>query len=245
MLRFFTPEPLLDSGEGFSLYDPAHWIALLLCALLIAWLCRSQRSVAPEQRLRGRRWVGAAALLCELLRLGSFLLQGCLTRDYLPLHLCSLMVFLLFWHSRRPNAGLGELLYCAGMPGALLALLFPNWGCYAAWQFHSLLAFLGHSLLVAYPLMLVLSGECRPLPRRLPACFLALLVMAVPVYIFNVFFDTNYMFLLRPSKGSPLGFFAEQGGYAAYLLSYLAAMALAWAALYAPFARKGTNGCGE
>ena len=147
-------------------------------------------------------------------------------------------MFLTFAHSRQGAEGLGELLYCAGMPGALAALLFPNWGCYALWSFHSILAFLVHTLLVAYPLMLVLSGEFCPSLRRLPGCLLALVAMAAPVYVFNVLFDTNFMFLRRPSAGSPLEWFAGWWGEGWYLLGYFPMIVLVWLGLYAPFVRK-------
>ena len=237
-MNFFTPEPLLDSRAGFPLYGAGHLCALAACLALVAWLCRRYCGASPTRRRRWQCGVGNAVMLCEGLRMGNFLLHGCLSVRYLPLHLCSLAVFLTFAHTHRPEEKLGELLYCAGMPGALLALLFPNWGCYDVWQFHSLLAFLSHALLVAYPLMLVLGGTLRPRVRRLPGCLGQLCVMAGAVYVFNALFDTNYMFLRRPSPGSPLAWFAAWWGEPWYLLGYVPMIALVWTLLYAPFRKK-------
>ena len=237
-MSFFTPEPLLEGRTGFDLFSLGHLSALALCLALVAWLCCTYQRADGEQRRRRRRGMGGAVLLCEGWRMGNFLIHGCLSVRYLPLHLCSLAVFMTFAHSRRGGENLGELLYCAGLPGALLALLFPNWGCYALWQFHSLLGFLSHALLVAYPLMLVLSGELRPSLRRLPGCLGHLCAIAGAVYVFNLLFDTNYMFLRRPSPGSPLAWFAGWWGEPWYLLGYVPMLTLVWTLLYAPFREK-------
>lgn len=238
MEHFFTPDSLLPAGVGFSLWDGMHLRWLLICAALIALLC----IVCCRLRERGRRalriGVGCAILLCEVLKDVNLIRFGVFDRWYLPLHLCGLAVFFSFYHCLRPGKTVGNFLYSTCAPGALFALLFPDWTAYPPFAYHSIVAFTVHSLLVAYPLMQVCSGDLKPDARELPRCFCILLALAVPIYLFDRVFHTNYMFLLAPSPGSPLEWFADLLGNPGYLLGYLPMTAAVWGLLYLPFIRK-------
>jgi uncharacterized membrane protein YwaF len=177
-------------------------------------------------------------LACELLKDGNLLLQGCFGVYHLPLHLCGLAVFFTFAHALHPTETVGNFLYSSCMPGAACALLFPDWTAYPAFSYHSLVAFLVHALLVAYPLVQLAGGALRPRARFLPRCFAILLALAVPIYLFDRLFRTNYMFLLSPSAGSPLAWFASFLGNPGYLRGYLPMLAVGWGLLYLPFRRR-------
>ena len=239
MKIFFAPESELPADVGFTLYGGSHICALLLCALLAAALCLRYRGLDSGGRRRLRLAVGWLVLLCEAAKDINLLAQGAFSVYYLPLHLCGLAVFLSFAHALQGGDTLGNLLYGTCMPGALFALLFPDWTAYPVWAYHSAVAFLVHTLLVVYPLMQVLGGDIRPRVRRLPKCFLLLLAMAAPVYAFDRIFGANYMFLLLPAPGSPLEWFAALLGVPGYLLGYIPMLLLVWSALYLPFRKKG------
>ena len=205
---------------------------------MIVMICLIYCRVGIGGRKKVRFVVGGAILLCELLKDANLILQGVFDVWYLPLHLCGLAVFFSFYHCLRPGPTVGNFLYSTCAPGALFALLFPDWTACPPFAYHSIVAFTVHSLIVAYPLMQVCGGELRPDVRKLPRCFGILLALAVPVYLFNLHFRTNYMFLRYPSPGSPLEWFAALLGNPGYLLGYLPMTALVWGLLYLPFIRK-------
>ena len=89
--------------------------------------------------------------------------------------------------------------------------------------------------------MLVAGGELRPDTRRAPACLGIMLLIAVPVYVFDRLMGTNYMFLNWPLPGSPLEWFAFLGR-PGYLLGYIPLLAAAWTVIYAPFVKKRCAG---
>ena len=238
MEYFFTPEDKLPAGVGFAHWSGAHIAWLCIAAAIVAALCLAYRRAPAEGRRRLRRALGWAVLACEALKDVNVLVQGGFDVWFLPLHLCGLAVFFTFAHSLRPGKTLGNFLYSCCMPGAAFALLTPDWTAYPPFSYHSVVGFVVHALLVAYPLMLVVGGDLRPEARRLPRCFAILLGCAVPVAVFNHFFGTNYMFLSWPSPGSPLEWFTSFLGSPGYLLGYLPMLALVWLALYLPFARK-------
>jgi len=239
MEHFFTLEENLPAGAGFSLFGREHIAWLLIAAALGAALCLCFRRASDAGRGRLRRALGIAVLVCEGLKDGNLIAQGAFGIGYLPLHLCGLAVFFTLWHSLRPGETVGNFLYSTCMPGAAFALVFPDWTAYPALSYHSVVGFLVHTLLVVYPLMLVAGGALRPRARYLPRCFAILLALAVPIYVFDRALQVNYMFLLRPSPGSPLEWFAALLGVPGYLLGYLPMLALVWLLLYAPFRKTG------
>ena len=81
----------------------------------------------------------------------------------------------------------------------------------------------------------------RPDTRRAPACLGIMLLIAVPVYVFDRLMGTNYMFLNWPLPGSPLEWFAFLGR-PGYLLGYIPLLAAAWTVIYAPFVKKRCAG---
>ena len=241
MSNFFAFGDELPRGVGFTLFSGAHLAALLLCAAACAGLCLAFRRADERGKKRLRLAVGGLILLCEVLSKGFLLLAGAYDLSYLPLHLCGLAVFFAFFHSLFPGETVGNFLYSTCMPGAFFALLFPDWTAYPIFSYRSVLGFAVHALLVAYPLMLVLGGALRPSVRFLPRCLAILLGLALPVYVFDRLTGLNFMFLLWPSRGSPLEWFAALLGNPGYLLGYLPMIALIWCLLYVPF-RKGKSG---
>ena len=238
MAYFFTPQSGLPAGVGFALRDGTHLCWLAIAAAAGVLLCLSYRRAAVRGRKTLRIAVGCAILLCEVLQSGNLLLQGAFTVWNLPLHLCGIAEFFCFFHSLRPGETAGNFLYSTCAPGALFALLFPDWTMFPPFSFHSVVAFSVHALIVIYPLMLVLGGDLKPRARYLPRCFGILLALAAAVYLFNLRWGTNYMFLRWPSEGSPLEWFASLLGEPGYLLGYLPMTAAVWGLLYLPLIRK-------
>ncbi len=219
------------SGNSLGMFSRGHILWLL--AALAAWLimCRSYKRCAPARRARKRCAIAGAALAIELLRAGLLMFAGEYGIGRLPLHLCALAIYISFLHALRGGELTGQFLYAFCMPGAVCALLFPDWSAYPAFHFMSVSSFALHILLVGYTLMLVAGGDLRPDTRRAPACLGVMLLIAVPVYAFDRLMGTNYMFLNWPSPGSPLEWFAFLGR-PGYLLGYLPLLAAAWAVIY-------------
>ena len=154
--------------------------------------------------------------------------------NYLPLDLCGIAMFgELLWAVRRGRLT-GELCFCLFLPGAAMALLFPNWTPLPFWNFLYLRSFLLHGLLVAVPVMAVAGGDLRPDPRNLPKCLAVSLAMCVPIYVIDRALDQNFFFLNVPSPGSPLELFARWWGNPGYLLGLPLLLGLVWVILYVP-----------
>ena len=130
------------------MFSRGHLIWLL--AALAAWLimCRSYKRRTPASRVRMRRVTAGAALAVELLRALLLMLAGEYGLGRLPLHLCALALSIGFLHSLRGGELTGQFLYAFCMPGAVCALLFPDWSAYPAFHFMSVSSFVLQILLV-------------------------------------------------------------------------------------------------
>ena len=237
---FFELSAVPADGAGFGLFSPGHAVWLAVCAAAGAALCAGYRRADTAGRKRLRLAAACAALGIELLRALLLLLAGEYDIGRLPLHLCGLAVYAVFLHALRGGRTAGQFLYAFCLPGALAALLFPDWSSYPALHFMTASGFMLHTLIAAYVLMQTLGGDIVPDIRRAPACLGIMLLIALPVYAFDVLTGTNYMFLNWPSPGSPLEWFAFLGR-PGYVLGYLPLIAAAWLVMYLPFRKKSAD----
>jgi hypothetical integral membrane protein (TIGR02206 family) len=229
---FLAFDTLCQNQEGISLWGSVHmaWLGTGLWVYLC--LARIYRNAPPHLQRRLRLGMAGTLGALELTRTLVLAMNGAYDVYSLPLHLCGLSLFVVIYHAIRQTPFSGQFLYALGMPGALLALVFPDWIDYPPLCTLSILSFSIHILLVLYPAVLLASGDLRPEPTLLPKCFLSLLALAGVVYLFDRRFDANYMFLLRPAPHSPLSWFAGWLGIPGYVLGFLPMLALVWLILY-------------
>lgn len=151
---------------------------------------------------------------------------------YLPLHLCSINIFLILFFAIKPTRVVGNFLYCICIPAAAAAILFPTWTKLPFLNFMHLHSFTVHILLFAVPLMLTVGGDIYPDIKVLPKCLLLLLGLGVVAKGANILFDTNFMFLESASEGNPLYIFEQVFGNHLIGIPVLAAAILA--VMYVP-----------
>lgn len=236
MERFFDFS-IGPEAEGFGLFSAVHGIYLAAAALSALLLCLFYRRSGAERRRRLRLMLASSALALELLRAVLLMISGNYTIGRLPLHLCAIAVYLSFFHALRGGRLTGQFLYAFCMPGALAALLFPDWSYYPGLHFMTVCSFALHILVFCTILMQVAGRDIRPDIKSLPQCLGIMLAIGIPVYVFDILTNTNYLFLNWPSPGSPLELFAFLGR-PGYLLGYIPLIAGVWIILYLPFVLK-------
>lgn len=218
MEYFFTPQTELPSGAGFSLGSREHITALILllgCTLLLL-LMSSHMSHGAKARML--QVLSSSMLVLELGKDFILGLLGAFSIGYLPLHLCSMSMFVCLYYTFHPQSKrTGQVLYSVVLPGALSALLFPNWNVFPLLHFQSIHSFIYHGLLLFFGLFPVVSGQSRPGLEAILPSMGCLCLFALPAGLFDAYFHTNYMFLRSPSKGSPLEFLTVIPGKYGYL----------------------------
>ena len=222
---------------GFGLFSAAHFMWLIIGTTAAVLICLLYRRADIVTRRRIRISLASVTLALELLKTILLILVGDYGIGRLPLHLCGLSIYFCFIHSffkRAPHGVFSQFLYAFCMPGAVFALIFPDWTGYPLLSFMTFAGFLLHFLITIYVIMQVSGRDIVPDVRRLPAGMLFMLLLAAPVYFFDRATGTNYMFLNWPSPGSPLEWFSFLGR-PGYLLGYIPLILITWTILYLPF----------
>lgn len=206
---FFITSENIPDGVGFQAFGALHLIWLL--AGLILWIggCLLYRKLSVRNRKILLTTLGAYIFLQEMVKNLVLLLLDEFSWGYLPFHLCGINILLIAFDVIKQTKIVRNFLYYFAIPGALLALLFPNWTEMPFWNFFHLHSFTIHILLVLYPLLLVTTGQVS---TDLKSAFKAvglLIVMAIPVYGLNLLWGTNFMFLMKPDSGNPLELFEK------------------------------------
>ena len=231
---FLATKETIPTGEGFPMFGLCHILWLCLAALVCVVLCLVYRRVSSQIKSKILSIIAVLLLADELFKHIMLLIGGHWMIDYLPLHLCSINIFVCTAHAFRPTTAKSEFPYAVCLPAALMALLFPSWTSLPFGNFMHMHSFTVHILLLLYPLLL-LSGGYRPVPRHLRKVMISLLILCPPIYLLNKLTDSNFMFLNNPGNGNPLSLFEAFFGNPGYLIGMPILLVLIWFLLYLPF----------
>ena len=199
----------MPEGMGFQTFGATHILWLL--AGLILWIvaCVFYRKLSEGKRKIMRIALGVYIFTQEMVKNLVLLLLGEFSWGHLPFHLCGINILLIAFDVIKETKVVRSFLYYFAIPGAALALLFPNWTDMPVWNFFHIHSFTIHILLVLYPLLLVTTDQVSTdLASALRGTAL-LVAMAIPVYGLNLLWGTNFMFLMKPDSGNPLEMFEK------------------------------------
>ncbi|MBQ4119286.1 MAG: TIGR02206 family membrane protein [Clostridia bacterium] len=231
---FFITNENVPSGVGFSTFDATHLLWLLAFALLSAFSIILYRRLNTQKRVIMLRILGGLVLFFEILKNIVAIAVNDFGVGHLPFHLCGINVVLISFDIFKITKIVRNFLYYIGIPGAMLALLFPNWTTLPCLNFFAIHSFVIHMLLVLYPLILVTSGDIKPNIKDIPRAILLLVLMAIPIYFLNLLWDTNFMFLMNPETGNPLGLFEKYLG--SHLWGFPVLLPIVMLVMYIPLA---------
>ena len=148
-------------------------------------------------------------------------------REAIPLHLCSVSALAAAMLAFVPVPGIVDFLWLLGMPGAVLALVFPA-PAVSRWQtLFTACYVLTHALIVLIGLSALAMREW-PRAGRVPQMLTALQALAVTAFFANRALGTDFLFLAAPPGGTPLEWIyrADYGLYIAFLQGMMALLAL-------------------
>lgn len=223
---FWTYESEIPAGMGFPIFEKAHWLwlaGLLLVSLILLKLAAGRSAVFGEKLAHILGW---SLLAMELYRDVVLILIGHYGIYELPLHLCSMAGFLCTLHMLFHKEWMGQVLYTLCLPGAMAALLFPDWVTYPPIHFMTIHGFVFHGTVVLYICLALLRRDIIPSLRALWKPMIFLCVIVPPIYVFNKIVRANYLFINVPSPGSPLVLLEKWFGNPGYLVAYGAVILL-------------------
>lgn len=212
MEHFWKTVEVIPEGIGFAHYGPVHLCWLAAFVVLTVVNCILYRKLSEKGRKIWRIVMAVLLVLDEVYKQIPLFVQGYFTLGYLPLHLCSINIFVIAFHAFKPNKAVGNFLYTVCIPGALAALLFPTWNALPPANYMLIHSFTVHMLLCMYPVVLTVAGDIRPELRQVPKALLLLTGLAVFALICNLLMNENFMFLMYADPGNPLYLFEQMWG---------------------------------
>lgn len=218
----------------FEHFSPVHLASVGLFIIIIIAAMLLYRKLSEENRQKFLYVMAVLLILDEIWKHAFTVATGQWQCDFLPLHLCSINIFVCVWNSIKRDPISSEMLYALCIPGAALALLMPTWTNLPFWNAMSLHSNSVHVLLELYPLLL-LAGGFRPSYKRLPKVFLLLLCECVPIFFINKLLDTNFFFLNRTANNPILELLAEILGDSTYFLGLPVLLVFVWVLMYLPW----------
>ena len=225
MTYFIETSDTIPAGLGFSLFGGIHcmWLAILVITVIANSIL--YRKLSPKGQDRWQKIVAFLIFLDEMWKVMWLIIGGNYSVSYLPLHLCSINIFLILLHCFKPSKTLDNFLYTVCIPGALAAALFPTWTKLPVANFMHLHSSTVHILLVLYPAVLAINGKLKISWKAIPRCLGLLVLMAIQslvghkLYVFDVCQIGKSTILVWSELGkSPVGIpCADYGNYAGYV----------------------------
>ena len=223
-------------GPAFRYFGITHFAALALLFMLnLALISFKNTSDSTKTNLR---WLlGLALLINEIAwhywnyRVGRWTLQ-----TMLPLHLCSLLVWMGAVMLVTKNHRIYEFMYFMGIGGAIQALATPGLGDYNFPHFVFFQYFLSHGLIITSAIYMTVVEGFRPTWKSMLRVFVWMNVYAAIVYLINIPLGSNYLMINhKPETPSLLDLLPEWPDYILYMQAVGIVTMLM---LYLPFAWK-------
>ncbi len=223
-----------SSYQSFSLFDGTHLFWLFLTVAICVTGALLYRKASDKTRRRVNIILAVVILLVETSRQIIIISTGQWRPETLPLHLCSVNIFVCLWFAIKPNKLAANILYSLCLPGAAVALLSPSWLALPITNFFHINSEVLHILLFLYPILL-LSGGFQPDIRELPKVLVCLFGACLIIYPLNKLIGTNFMFLNGAHSNAITSVCASIFGDDYYLIGFALILAAVLVVLYLPF----------
>jgi hypothetical integral membrane protein (TIGR02206 family) len=237
MSDFFS---LNYSGAPFELFGPAHLVALVVVVALNLAIVAYRWRFTTGQR-RGLRYTLAVVLLINesLWHLWNWTTGQWTIQTMLPLHLCSLLVFLSAYLLVTRSYAIYEFVYFLGIAGASQALLTPDAGVYGFPHFRFFQVIISHGAIITTAIYMSAVEGYRPTWSSIRKVLLGGNLYLLLVGLINWMLGSNYLFIAhKPETASLLDVL---GPWPWYILVMEALALVMTLLLYLPYIIKDWN----
>lgn len=226
------------TGKPFGFFDLAHIGALAAVFLLNLFLLRfKNKDEAIRRKVRIAMavtlWLNESAWHIWNIYHGTWSIQ-----EHLPLHACSVLIWLAGFMLIKKNYRIYEFAYFLGIGGALQALLTPDIGIYGFPHFRFIQTYISHGLLLTSAIYMTVVEGFRPTWQSLKRIIIFLNIYMLAVFGVNQLIGSNYLFVARKPPGPTLLdalpewpvyiFYMEAIGLVMFLLLYLPFVVKDW-----------------
>jgi len=192
MSQYFVYE---YSGNPFTLFGVWHILALLFIVVLNISILGLRKS--SEKTRIVFRWTMAFFLWIDELSWhiwnsywGHWTIQ-----TMLPLHICSILIWLAGFMLIFKNYRIYEFAYFIGIGGAMQALLTPDAGIYGFPHYRVFQTMISHGLLITSAIYMTTIEGFRPTWKSFCRVVFGINIYAAIIFPINRILGTNYLFI--------------------------------------------------
>jgi hypothetical integral membrane protein (TIGR02206 family) len=232
------------SGAPFVLFDKAHLIALGILATIYLSLLYFRTVWDEAARAKVRVGIAAFLFVSELAwHVWSYSTGTWTIQTHLPLHLCSVFLWLSIIMLLTKNYAIFELAYFLGIGGAIQAVITPESGIYGLPHFRAIQTLAAHGGIVFAGLFMTWVEGFRPTWSSFKKVFIWTNIYMVFIFFINQSIGSNYLFLAhKPFTPTLIDLLAPWPWYILQLEVIALAVCLV---LYLPFAVKDWSAGGQ
>jgi hypothetical integral membrane protein (TIGR02206 family) len=202
MSQYFVYE---YSGNPFILFGIWHILTLLFIVIInvsILWLRKSSEKtrIAVRWTMAIILWIDELSWHIWNLYWGHWTIQ-----TMLPLHICSILIWLAGFMLIYKNYRIYEFAYFIGIGGAIQALLTPDAGIYGFPHYRVFQTMISHGLLIISAIYMTTIEGFRPTWKSFWRIIIGINIYAAIIFPINRILCTNYLFINgKPATASLL-----------------------------------------
>lgn len=232
MDQFFAGDEY--TGAPFELFGGAHLVALAIVLGINLFLLLLGRRTGARFRTAFRYGGAALLIVNELLwHLWNFTSGKWSLQETLPLHLCSLFVFLSAYMLVTRDYRVYEFAYFLGIGGALQPLLTPDAGMFGFPHFRFFQVMISHGMIVTAAVYMTAVEGYRPTWASLRRVLIGGGIYMAVIFVFNLLTGSNYLFIARkPATASLMDVLPD---WPVYILFIVGIALVVFFILYLPF----------
>jgi len=223
------------TGDPFVLFDSAHLTALGILAIIISTLFFIRRPANFKLRMTIRYGLAGLLIVNEIARQAWLIYYDEWSIQWnLPLHLCSIFVWLSAFMLITKNYTVFEFAYLLGIGGALQPLITPDAGIYGFPHFYPIQLFISHGGIIAAAVYMAKVEGYRPYWSSFKKIIIWGNIYLFFITIVNLLIGSNYLYTLhKPHVVTLLDFL---GPWPWYLIVAEIIALVIFLILYAPYA---------
>lgn len=193
MEQFFTKD---YTGAPFELFGSGHLAALGIVVLLGFSFVLARKLWSEQTKVTFRYALAIWLAVWELSWHAWSIYYGTWTiQTNLPLHLCSVFIWLSVIMLIKKNTTIYELAYFLGIGGAMQALITPDAGIYGLPHFRAVQTLAAHGGIVLAALYMTIVEGFRPTWQSFKRVFQWTNIYVVIVFFINLAIGSNYLFI--------------------------------------------------
>lgn len=221
------------AGDPFVMLGTPHLVVLVILLVINLSLLRLRHA---SQRLKDtfRVTLGIVLLVNEIAwhvwnaAVGMWTLQ-----TMLPLHLCSVLVWVSGFMLLTNNTRAYEFVYFLGVGAGIQAVMTPDLGIYGYPHFRFFQTFISHGGIIVAAMFMTLVQHQRPYPSSIKRVMAGGILYMIVVYGINSLVGSNYLFIMhKPETPSLIDLL---GPWPIYILGLFVIALIEFAMLYLPF----------